>query len=188
MEQWYTLHTKPNSEYQVALALQQGEIETYLPEIELAQVYRERKKRKPFFPCYLFIRADLEVVNFARWQWTPGLLRIVAFDSQPVPLPDAVIDQIRRKLAELNAANGRPASAFRPGDTVRINEGPFQDMLAIFDGPSTPKGRVQVLMAVLGQVSRVRMDEANLEKVSLHVEAPRAKRPRGTRGRSRYIR
>ena len=58
MEAWYALHSKPNAEYQVAMILTQQGIETYLPEIEVAKKQRAYHK-KPFFPCYLFCRVDL---------------------------------------------------------------------------------------------------------------------------------
>jgi hypothetical protein len=75
---------------------------------------------------------------------------------------------------------------FKPGDTVRIIDGPFKDMLAIFDEASTPARRVQVLLNFLG-ASRVQVDLKNLEKASANPEMPVPKRPRRTRGRGRLI-
>jgi transcriptional antiterminator RfaH len=186
MEQWYTLHTKPKAEYYVTAVLQQRGIETYLPEIESAKVSQGKKKR-PFFPCYIFIKVDFEVVGRSWVQWTPGLRRIVAFDDQPVPLPDQVIELIRCRLGEIQAAGGWPAHPFKPGDTVRITEGPFRDMLAIFDGPTTPAQRVQVLLEILGRISRMQVDVNDLEKVSPCAEVSAPKRPRRTRGQGRRI-
>ncbi len=57
-------------------------------------------------------------------------------------------------------------------------------MLAIFDEPTTPARRVQVLLSILG-ASRVQVDVADLEKVDAEVPAP--KRRRRTRGRGRRI-
>jgi transcription elongation factor/antiterminator RfaH len=186
MEQWYTLYTKPNAEYQVAASLQKREIQTYLPEIELPKDRRGRD-RKPFFPCYLFIKADLRVVGLSRVRWTPGLRRIVAFDDWPVPLPDEVISLIQRKLGELNAAGGRPAHVFRPGDTVRITDGPLQSMLAIFEGPTTPAERVRVLLTFLGHARRASVPVTDLEQAPSETEVSVPKRPRRTRGRGRRI-
>src|SRR5690606_15515553 len=133
MKYWYTLHTKPNSEYRVAATLQQQEIEIYLPE---TPPLRQGQKRQPFFPCYLFMHTDLAIVPAWRWQWTPGLRGLVAFDGVPVPLSGQVIALIQRRLAEMEAAGPGPVHPFKPGDTVRITNGPLRDMLAIFDGPT----------------------------------------------------
>ena len=139
------------------------------------------------FLCYLFIRVDFERVSLSRVQWTPGLRRVVSFDDRPVPLPDAAIDLIRRKLEGLNAAGGLPVHAFQPGDTVRITDGPLQGMLAIFEGPSTPAERVRVLLTFLGRASRAHVSATDLEKAAPEVQVPLPKRPRRTRGRGRRI-
>jgi transcription elongation factor/antiterminator RfaH len=187
MEQWYTLYTKPNAEYQVVTALQKRGIQTYLPEIESVKDRRGRD-RKPFFPCYLFIKADLRVVGLSRVRWTPGLRRIVAFDDWPVPLPDEVINLIRRRLSEINTAGGQPRHTFRPGDTVRITDGPLQNMLAIFEGPITPAERVRVLLTFLGHARRMSVPATDLEKAPSDAEVSVPKRPRRTRGQGRRIR
>jgi transcription elongation factor/antiterminator RfaH len=158
MEEWYTLHSKPNAEYQVARALSRRGIETYVPEIEAAKKRQGRARQgrthKPFFPCYLFMRVDLEQVGLSQIEWTPGLRRIVALDERPSPLPERAIELIRAKLEGINAVGGWAAPPFEPGETVRITDGPFKDLLAIFEGPCSPARRVQVLLNFLGQVSR----------------------------------
>jgi transcriptional antiterminator RfaH len=142
LEQWYTLYTKPNAEYGVVTALQKHGVQTYLPMIESFKRPQERV-RKPFFPCYLFAKIDFEVIGLFQVQWTPGLRYVVTFDNQPVPLADEVIELIQGKLGEIEAGMGRLAHNFKPGETVRIISGPFEDMLAIFEGPTTPSMRVR---------------------------------------------
>jgi transcription elongation factor/antiterminator RfaH len=186
MEQWYTIHTKPNAEYQVATTFRYRRIETYLPEIRVPQAQRGRE-RKPFFPCYLFVKADFELVGLSHLQGTPGLRRIVAFDDQPVSFDDEIIDLIRHKVDVINAAGGLWGHTFQPGDTIRIIDGPLQGMLAIFEGPNTPSERVQVLLTFLGQVSRARVPITYLEKTTPAAESPITKRLRHTRGRGRRI-
>ena len=184
MKQWYALYTKPQAEQQVAALFRQRDLETFLPEIEATK----GKGRKPFFPRYLFLKVDFEVTGLSQIQWTPGLVRVLAFGGHPLPVQDEIIDLIRRKLDEVEAKGGWPAHNFEPGDAVRITEGPFRDMVAIFDGPATPSQRVQVLLNILG-ASRVEVDVAILKKVSSEEAQPPApqKRPRPTPGRGRRI-
>jgi len=182
MKQWYTLYTKPNAEYQVAAALEQQELQTFLPEMVNNEEGCSGKLR-PFFPCYLFVRVDLKAVGLSVVQWTPGLRRIVSAGDRPVPLSDQVIELIRSKVGQFEA-NGH---GFKPGDTVRITAGPLQDLLAIFDGPSTPARRVQVLLQFLG-ASKVQVDVNDLEKAPPQVKTPPPRRARRTRGRGRWVR
>jgi transcriptional antiterminator RfaH len=186
LEQWYTLFTKPNAEYQVATALQKRGLQTYLPEIEFFKP-DQRRVKKPFFPRYLFARIDFEIIGFLQMQWTPGLYQVVAFDNQPVSLADEVIELMRYELDEIKAKLGRPVHNFKPGETVRISAGSFQDVLAIFEGPATPAMRVRVLLNILGQASRMQVSVTDIEKVSVGVEASAPSRPRRTRGQGRNI-
>jgi transcription elongation factor/antiterminator RfaH len=186
MEYWYTLYTKPNAEYGVAAILRRRGIHTFLPEIASPNP-RQKHRKRPFFPCYLFAEVDFEQVGPSSVQWTPGLRRVVAFGGRPVPVPDEVINLIRRKLEALNAAGGWPVGTFQPGETVRITDGPLEGMLAIFDGPSTPSERVWVLLDFLGHASRARICLTDLEKVPRKSQAPTSGRPRRTRGRGRRI-
>jgi transcriptional antiterminator RfaH len=167
--------------------LQKRGVQTYLPEIEASKLHQRRAK-KPFFPCYLFVKIDFQALGLLQVQWTPGLRYVVALDNQPVPLADEVIELIRRKLGEIEANQGWPAHAFKPGETVRITTDPFQDMLAIFEGPTTPSMRVRVLLNILGQASRVQVSIDDIEKAPAGAEAPAPKRPRRTRGQGRHIR
>lgn len=186
MEQWYALYTKPHCEYKVAIALRQRELLIYLPEIEAAKLSQSSKKLVPFFPCYLFCKIDFEAFGLSHIQWTPGLRRILACDDRPLPVSEEVIDLIRHSLSQIERTDKWLPHNFMPGDTVRITNGPFQDMLAIFEGPTTPGQRVQVLLEILG-ASRVQVDVADLEKASETAENAVAKRPRRTRGRGRRI-
>ena len=130
----------------------------------------------------------MAVVGLSQLQWTPGLRRIVAFEGQPVPVPDEAVDLIRRKLNGSNAAGGWPAHTFHPGEMVRITDGPLQGLLATFEGPSTPADRVRVLLAFLGHASRAHVAVSDLEKAPIEAQVQAVKRPRRTRGRGRRIR
>lgn len=188
MKRWYVLHTKPHSEHQVASSLAHHEIEAYLPEVDARPAKGQKKRRRvPFFPCYLFIRADLENVSSSLWYRIPGLRRIVAFDDRPAPVPDQAIDFIQKKLEEVRKAGGLPRHAFKKGDVVRITSGPFAEMVAIFEGQATARERVQVLLKFLGRANRLELDAGDLEKAPANAEAPKPKPPRRTRGRGRPI-
>jgi len=183
MKQWYTLYTKPQTEYQVAAFLQHRGLEVFLPEIEVDG----KQGTKPFFPRYLFLKIDFDLTDLAEIQWTPGLVCILAFDDHPQPIRDEVIILIRNKLADLPAEGDRISHDFEPGDTVRITTGPFADMLAIFEGPTTPSQRVQILLKVLGG-SHMQIKADYLERAEAKVKASiPSKRPRRTRGRGRTI-
>ncbi len=181
MRCWYAVYTQPNAEYRVAALLAQKGLEAFLPEIPS---WRPRRghRTEPLFPSYVFVRADWTCTPLTTVEWTPGVRRLVAFDGRPAVVPDSAIATIRRRLAE-----GRWARApFRPGERVRIVEGPLQGLEAIFEGPMAPAARVRVLLEFLGAVHRATVPVTALAPAS--PAPPRPRPPRRTRGRKRWIR
>jgi hypothetical protein len=81
---------------------------------------------------------------------------------------------------------GAPAS--NAATPVRIKDGPFRDMVGIFDGPSEPSQRVRVLLNAMRNSMRVRLPVSALEKASQEEGYRAGKPPRRSRGRGRPIR
>jgi transcriptional antiterminator RfaH len=180
--QWYVANCKHPKESQAAAALEERlGLRVYLPEV--GRYMRGQVRQAPFFPGYLFVQADLRVVALSRINSLPGVLRLVAFGDLPQPVPEAVVDEIRRRVAELNASNGKIAHDFRPGDTIVLKRGPFQRLEAIFLGPTAPRERVRVLIEFLGGLRPL---EVRVEQLERSQAAPRP--PRRTRGQGRPIR
>lgn len=186
MKQWYALYTKPRAEKTVAASLNKRGVETYLPETTTTAA-SQTPKRVPFFPCYLFIRVDLEVDNPGLWQWTPGVQYIVSYGDWPVPLPNEVINLIKLRLEILEDQKSKPTYKLEPGDIDRINKGPFQNMVTVMNSPTTPVARVSALLSSLSNSARLHFAPAALEGVSGVADAHVNKRPRRTRGRGRRI-
>ncbi len=192
MQQWYAIHTKAYAEQQAASELHRHGIETYVPEVnrKADKASKRAVKRIAFFPGYLFMNVDLKATGASKWRWASGVRHIVSHGETPVVIPNEIIGFIRRQLAEHEAAEAlaRP-QRFKKGDYVRIADGPFGDMLAIFDGPISASERVTVFMDFLGRLSRIRVDVDSLEPADSPTDQkPKAKLRRRTRGRGRPIR
>ncbi len=185
--QWYALHTKPHKEKSVSLLLSEHEIETFFPTM-LSHTNHKQKRNVPFFRGYIFASLNLESGNSAPWRWTPGLRYIVAYGDEPIPIPDDVILKLGQKAQEMSSWAKIHKHPFKPGDTVRIKGGPFRDMLAVFQGPTTPSERVQILLTALHRSVRVRTEATNLEKHTGKSGNGSNKRQRRSRGRGRLIR
>ena len=130
---WYLIYTKPNAEYQVDHHLAEQGLDTYLPTVRSARP-RRGHTTEPLFPGYLFVRADWTSTPLSLVRWTPGVRRVVSFGGRPAVVPDRVIAYIRQRIAALNAGGGFGPGHLRPGDAVRIVEGPLAGLEAVFDG------------------------------------------------------
>jgi transcription antitermination factor NusG len=181
---WYVVHCRPFKEWQVGAALEAHlGLQVYLPEVK--RRFRGKIQWTPFFPRYLFVAANLEEVQLSRINAMPNVLRLLAFDDLPQPVPAAVVDGIRRELDTLNAMGGLPEHGFCPGQKVWIKRGPLRGMEAAFVGPMKPSERVQVLLEFLGEIREVEVDVDALEHTSSGMAF---KLERRTRGSGRKIR
>lgn len=165
MQNWYVIQTKPRKEKQVGSVLERQGIQVYLPLVRVRRVNPRASPVAPFFPGYLFARADLASVGVSALNWVPGSVRLLGFDGEPALVPDVVVEHIRRRVSDLDRQYELGSGPFQPGDPVRIISGPFRDLEAVFDRTLSPTGRAMVLVKFLGRIVRGQVDLAVLEKV-----------------------
>jgi transcription elongation factor/antiterminator RfaH len=146
---WYVLHSKPHKEKLLAEQLELRKIETFAPRIRVQVVNPRAQPMRPYFPGYLFVRADLEELGMSTLQYVPGSSGLIAFGGQPAFIPDGLIHAIRSRVEEINAAGGELFDLLTPGETVLVHSGPFAGYEAIFDARLPGKERVRVLLKML---------------------------------------
>lgn len=180
---WYVVHTKPHQETLAAYLLHSRfALATLLPEV--VQHRSGRRQRAPLFPGYLFIEMDLDLLQAAQINTTPGIIRLVTFGERPQPVADAVIIALQQKLTEIETQGGLINHPFHEGDAVRLTQGPLAGLEAIFVGPMRPTERVRILLEFLGQEQEAWVSVGDLETAAA---APTVKRERRTRGQGRLI-
>lgn len=180
---WYVVHTKPQKELVAASMLEERlALTVYLPEV--LQHYRGETHLRPFFPRYLFVQANLDEVEASKINAMPGVISIVSFGEKPQALSDEVVQAIRGRIDDYNAAGGLPQRVFQPGDRVRLTEGPLQGLEAIFKGPTKPSQRVWVLLEFLGSLHAA---EVSIDSIERAAPQHLSRHKRGTRGRGRHI-
>jgi transcription antitermination factor NusG len=152
---WYAVRSKPRKEEVVWRQILSHGFEAYLPRIRVHPVNPRSRKLKPYFPGYLFIYTDLEAVGLSIFQWMPHSIGLVAFGGEPAIVPDHLVQAIRKRVDDVNAAGGEVFDGLKRGDVVWINEGPFRGYEAIFDARLPGSERVRVLIEFLGNSRRV---------------------------------
>ena len=160
---WYLLHCKPREDARALEHLERQGYNCYLPTLVLEQLRHGRKveRRESLFPRYLFIRLDEINSNWYPIRSTRGVSQIVRFNAQPVPVKDEIVELIRARLAQ------KPARVpyLQPGERVRITEGAFSDVEAIFVS-SDGDERVVLLMNILHREQRVRFPVGSVRKLA----------------------
>ena len=143
---WYALRTKPRKEDVVWQQLRSQGVELYYPRVRVHPVNPRARKVKPYFPGYMFIRVDLEESGISAYQWLPHSLGLVSFGGEPALIPDNLIYELKKRVKEIAEAGGEIFDGLKPGDAVRIHEGPFTGYEAIFDSRVDGQERVRVLL------------------------------------------
>lgn len=176
---WYALHVKPHKErfiYERLLApkglpgfddsLSGSAIEVFYPAVRVKPTNPRAAKIRPYFPGYLFVRADLAVLGDNAFSWIPGVHNLIRFGDVPVVVPESLIHELQLRMARIEESGGLVMSTLRAGDRVRIMSGPFAGYEAIFDMQLPDRERIQVLLAFLSKhPQRVQLDGEDIEKI-----------------------
>ena len=163
--QWYALRSKPRKEDVVWQQVRDRGFETFLPRLRVTPVNPRARKVKPYFPGYLFVRADLADVGLSTFQWLPHTTGLVTFGGEPAPVPDNLIIAIQKRVAEIAAAGGELFDGLQHGDRILINYGPFSGYEAIFDTRLPGTERVRVLLQFLSDRHvPVELDAAHIQQ------------------------
>jgi len=152
MTHWYVVHTRPQAEAVALTNLQRQGYEAYLP------LHRRRRRharrievvQRPLFPRYLFVALDLETARWRPILSTVGVVNLIMQAERPAPVPAGVVERIKTAITDgefdIISALGR----LTPGSSVRINEGPFADLVARLQS-ATDADRVKVLLELFGR-------------------------------------
>ena len=146
---WYVLRSKPNREGALCSEVDARGLQAFFPCLHVKPVNPRSHKIRAYFPGYLFVCVELEAVGqnfFARLPQSQGL---VSFGGEPSEVPEGLVNAIRKRVDEINAAGGEQLVSISKGETVEIQDGPFAGYKAIFDARLAGNERVRVLLKLL---------------------------------------
>jgi transcriptional antiterminator RfaH len=162
---WFLVRSKPRQEAVALTHLARQGYESYLPLFATEKLVRRKPTvvQEPMFARYLFVRLD---TSGQGQSWSPirstvGVSELVCFGSRPARVGAALIATLReREMAQ----QADPDALFAPGDSVRITEGAFAGLEAIYQ-MNDAEGRAMVLLDLLSKPVAMTIDAASLRKV-----------------------
>jgi transcriptional antiterminator RfaH len=162
---WYAIHTKPRQEATAQRSLEREAVETFYPKLRQRKTIRRVRKwvTGPLFPCYIFARFD-PVVSSRLVKYANGVTNIVSFGGKPVTVADELIATIAAHAEEEVVTIQPPA--FRVGELVEVQTGPFRGLQGVFERELSDRDRVVILLEVMAKGARVQVSREQLEKVS----------------------
>ena len=162
---WYVLRSKPRKEGALQRFARQNGHEVFFPSIPIRPVNPRAARIRPYFPGYLFVRADLDDVGIGFLQWAPGAANLIQFGGEPAIVPEAIVAQLKRRLEEIHTVGDHVLSTLQPGDRVRIVNGPLAGYRGIFDLHLSGDQRVRILLELLEHSVAVEISAAMIEKM-----------------------
>ncbi len=162
---WFLVRSKPRQESVALTHLARQGYESYLPLFATEKLVRRKSTvvQEPMFARYLFVRLDTtgQGQSWSPIRSTVGVSELVCFGSRPARVDDILIATLRERET---AQQADPITLFAHGDNVRITEGAFAGLEAIYQ-MNDAEGRAMVLLDLLSKPVAMTLDAASLRKV-----------------------
>ena len=164
---WYVVLTQPRREHMAAEHLARQGFAAYVP--CYARTRRHARKIEtiaaPLFPRYVFVSFDVADPAWRAVRSTRGVIDLVRSGLAPAHVPAWVVEGLRSRERADGMIEIGDQLALKPGDTIRITDGPFREQTALFDRLDDD-GRVLALLSILGKDVSVPIALANVDVAS----------------------
>ncbi|HOJ62459.1 MAG TPA: transcription termination/antitermination protein NusG [bacterium] len=172
---WYVVHTysgfenkvKENIEATVRTeGLSDRISQIIIPTEEVVEI-RDGKKTyssQKIFPGYIIIEMEQDEETWALIKNTPGVTGFVGTGRHPLPLSPEEVENI---MAHMSATEDRPRPkvVFEVGEQLKVIEGPFYNFTGYVAEINEERGRLKVMVDILGRSTPVELDFLQVEKI-----------------------
>lgn len=179
---WYVLRVASNKEEQVRLALERkvkiegledriGRI--LVPTVKEKSIRRGQARivQRKLYAGYVFVEMATEPDgSIPENVWflvkeTTGVGDFIQSDGRPTPMRDAEVERMLAAVTQSEEEASLSGIKFRPGDRVKIREGPFENFEGTVEAIDEQKGMVTVLLTIFGRESPVDVEYWNVEQL-----------------------
>jgi transcription antitermination factor NusG len=160
-QRWFVIQTLARRESVASFQLEAQGFRIYSPRLRRT-VRHARKLREtiaPLFPGYIFVVLDTKRDCWSSINGTFGVARLLCAQRCPIPVPTGVVEMLIAKGDDAGLL--LVDAGLRPGQSVSIVNGPFAQSLGVLERLDG-KGRVRVLLTIMGGPVSVAMDGTNL--------------------------
>jgi transcriptional antiterminator RfaH len=164
ISRWYAVYTHPKQENRASSNLIAWGVEVFNPQLQEARrnIYTGESINviKNLFPRYLFARfKSSELMH--KVSFTRGVNSVVNFGRKAIAIDDEIITIIKSQVGEDNFI--RLNFNFKAGDKVMIKDGPFRNLMGIFDKKIKNTDRVRILFEAITYDAHLTVEEKSLE-------------------------
>ncbi|MGO4999228.1 transcription/translation regulatory transformer protein RfaH [Oceanisphaera sp. W20_SRM_FM3] len=133
MQKWYLAQCRPREEDRALQNLNNQDIDAFYPYAEVKKRVRNKlvTRTEALFPGYIFVHADLELVSSTTIGSTRGVRSLVRFGGGPSVVPSELVYDLMAHC-DSDALREQLSDVPLKGETVRIEQGPFAGLEAIY--------------------------------------------------------
>lgn len=180
-KQWYVAHVLSGQEKSTAARLErhikaeeltEKFFDVLVPEETVSEVKKGERKdsKKKFFPGYILVNMHLydEDGGLIPETWdaindTDGIIGFAGAKNRPLPMRQREVDSLMNQIKE-RAEEARPSIVFNVGDTVKVNDGPFEAQTGVVEEIDMEKGEMRVSVTIFGRATPVDLEFWQAEK------------------------
>ena len=172
---WYVIQAFSNCEKKVKAALEErinmsglsdmfGDI--MIPTEQVTELKKGQKKQmeRKFFPGYMLVQMEMNDDTWHLVRKTPNVMGFMGGTrNKPAPLSE---DELNRITNRVERTTEQPVfkTVFESGETVRINDGPFNDFNGIVEEVDYEKNLIKVSVSTFGKSTPVELNFSQVEK------------------------
>ena len=169
---WYVVHCYSGYENKVrhaieqrieSMGMQDKIFDVVVPTEEQIEIKdgKRRNVERRVFPGYILVEMVMDEDSWYVVRNTPGVTGFVGMGNKPTPLRDEEVSQIMKRMeAEAPVVK----VTFKPGQKVRIIDGPFNDVPGTVAEIDMERSKVRVMVNFFGRDTPVELDFLQIEK------------------------
>lgn len=171
---WYAVHTYSGYEDAVvrylkqrvdSLAMNDKIFSVIVPKEKKVRIKNGKRRtvEEKIYPGYVLVDMILADDSWYVVRNTPRVTGFVGSDATtPIPLSQEEIDAL---MARMGGDEAKFVVELKPGEMVKITDGPFKDYDAKVAEVDEEKGKVKVLVAIFGRDTVVELDSLQVRKL-----------------------
>ncbi len=172
---WYIVHTYSGYEARVrdnlkqrveAMSMEESIGEVLIPTEDVVEMKEGKKKvtARKFFPGYVLINMKMSDEGWHLVKNTPKVTGFVGMGNKPTALSQEEVDRIITQVT-VSAEKPKPKFSFKPGEQVRIMDGPFSNFTGVVEELNEDKATLKVMVTIFGRATPVELDFLQVEKI-----------------------
>ena len=137
-----------------------------VPTEEVVEIKKGRKvsSERKFFPGYVMVRMKR---NDTAWHLVRTIPKVTGFlgeKGKPHPISDAEANRIFAQVEE-GSVKAKHGVVYEVGDSVKVNDGPFDSFVGTVEEVDEEKGKLKVSVSIFGRTTPVELEFTQVEKV-----------------------